>query len=277
MVEDARPGRFQAGDLVVVMPQNGCGQCDLCLAGEHIRCWNPRDPFSVCGCSTGRATYAQYCIQQDWLLYPVPDGISIEHASMACCGLGPTFNAMQMMAVGARDTVLVSGLGPVGLGAVVNARVRGARVLALEPNPWRAELAKSLGAEAVIDPGADDAVAQILDLTEGRGADKSVETSSADSAPGLLVQSTRINGEITSVGWGGPILAREVVAKGLTIRGAWHWNHLRDARAMRDTLRVARPLLDMMITHRFPMSRVQDAWELQLTGQCGKIVLDPWA
>ncbi len=33
VVEDARPDRFQAGDLVVVMPQNGCGQCDLCLAG----------------------------------------------------------------------------------------------------------------------------------------------------------------------------------------------------------------------------------------------------
>lgn len=114
-------------------------------------------------------------------------------------------------------------------------------------------------------------------MTNGQGADKSLEASSAEAAPNLLVQATRINGELTSVGWGGPIQARDIVAKGLTVRGAWHWNHLRDARAMRQTLRAAGPQLDLLITHRFPMSRVQDAWELQKTGECGKIVLDPWA
>ena len=276
VVEVARSGRVRVGDRVVVMPQNGCGRCDLCLAGDHIRCRTPRDPLSVTGSSTGRGTYAQYCIQQDWLLYPVPDDVSVEHASMACCGLGPTFSAMQMMNVGARDTVLVSGLGAVGLGGVLNARLRGARVIGLEIHPWRAALAKDLGAEAVIDPLADDAVAQVLDLTGGTGADKSLETSSADAAPDLLARATRINGEITSVGWGGPIQARIIVGRGLTVRGAWHWNHLRDADAMRSTLSAAVPLLRTLITHRFPMSEVRQAWELQLTGRCGKILLDPW-
>lgn len=127
VVEVAQPGRVKVGNHVVVMPQNGCGVCDLCLAGEHIRCRNPRDPSAVTGSSTGRATYAQFCIQQDWLLYPVPDDVPIDHAAMACCGLGPTFHACQLMAVGAQDTVLISGLGAVGLGGLVNARVRGAR------------------------------------------------------------------------------------------------------------------------------------------------------
>ena len=169
VVEVARPGRVRVGDRVVVMPQDGCGRCDLCLAGEHIRCRTPRDPYAVTGSATGRATYAQFCIQQDWLLYPVPEDIPMAHAAMACCGLGPTFNAMQMMNVGPRDTILISGLGAVGLGGVVNAHIRGARVIGLEANPWRAALAKHLGAEAVIDPAGDDAVAQILDLTEGQG------------------------------------------------------------------------------------------------------------
>lgn len=277
VVEVAQAGRVQVGDRVVVMPQNGCGRCDLCLSGEHIRCRTPRDPLAATGSATGRATYAQFCIQQDWLLYAVPDDISIEHASMACCGLGPTFNAMQMMNVNALDTVLISGLGAVGLGSIVNARGRGARVIGLETQPWRAELAKRLGAEAVVDPMADDAVAQVLELTNGLGADKSIEASSAQTAPGLLAQATRINGEITSTGWGGPIQARDIVARGLTVRGAWHWNHLRDGAAMRETLRKAGPLLDVLITHRFPMSQVQEAWELQMAGQCGKVILDPWA
>ena len=239
VAEVARPGRVRVGDRVVVMPQNGCGVCDLCLSGEHVHCQTPRDPFAVCGCCTGRATFAELCIQQDWLLYPIADDVPMDHAAMACCGLGPTFNAMKMMGVSATDTVLVSGLGAVGLGAVVNARLRGARVLGLETNGWRADLAKRLGAEAVVDPASDDAVAQVLDLTEGRGADKSVEASSNESAPGLLVRATRIKGEITTVGWGGPVQARDLTAKGLTFRGAWHWNHLRDGRAMRETLRRA--------------------------------------
>ena len=66
-----------------------------------------------------------------------------------------------------------------------------------------------------------------------------------------------------------------MTAKGLTFRGAWHWNHLRDGREMRETLRRAGPLLDTLITHRFPMSQAKDAWETQLTGQCGKIILHP--
>jgi L-iditol 2-dehydrogenase len=277
VVETAQAGRVRVGDRVVVMPQNGCGMCDLCLAGEHIRCPTPRDPTAVTGSRFGRATLAQYCIQQDWLLYPVPDSVSIEHASLACCGLGPTFNAMQMMQVGPQDTVLISGLGAVGLGGVVNAVTRGARVIGLESHPWRANLARQLGASTVIDPSDADVIAQIRDLTEGRGADKSLEASSAETAPSLLLHATRIGGELTSIGWGGPMQARDVVARGITVRGAWHWNHLRDARAMRETLRATAPLLDTLITHQFPMSRIQDAWEQQMTGNCGKIILDPWS
>ena len=171
--------------------------------------------------------------------------------------------------------MLVSGLGPVGLGAVVNARFRGARVLALETNPWRADLARRMGVEAVIDPTSESALQEILDLTDGRDADKSVETSSAEGAPAFLVQATRRKGQIASVGWGGPILARDIVAKGLTVHGAWHWNHLRDGEAMWRTIRGSAALLDQQITHGFPLRRVQDAFELQLTGQCGKVILHP--
>ena len=276
VVEVAQRGRVKVGDRVVVMPMNGCGKCSLCLRGEHIHCESPLDPRAVCDTPTGRATYAEYCIQQDWLLVPIPDDLSYDHASMACCGLGPTFNAMQIMHVDAFDTVLVSGLGAVGLGAVVNARFRGARVLALEGNTWRAELAKSMGVEAVIDPNAEDALDRIMALTEGHGADKSIETSSAEQAPELLVKATRRKGQMASVGWGGPILAREIVARGLTVHGVWHWNHLKDSDAMFKTIRGSGDPLEKQITHRFPMSRVKDAWEIQLTGQCGKIILHPW-
>lgn len=275
VVEVAQPGRVAVGDRVVVMPQYGCGKCSLCLSGEHVHCQHPVDPYQFCESPSGRATYAQFCIKQDWLLVPIPEDISYDHASMACCGLGPSFNAMQQMRVNALDTVLVSGLGAVGLGVVVNARCRGARVIALESNEYRASLAKALGVEAVIDPQDDRRLERILELTGGCGADKSVETSSAETAPAFLIQATRRKGHVSSVGWGGPMMARDIVAKGLTVHGIWHWNHCRDAEAMFGTIRRSDSMLDKVITHTFAMRDVKKAWELQLTGKCGKIILHP--
>jgi threonine dehydrogenase-like Zn-dependent dehydrogenase len=276
VVETAGPVKVKVGDRVVVMPQNGCGKCSLCLAGESIHCTTPVDPMAICGTKTGRATYAQYCIQQDWLLVPIPDDISYDEASMACCGLGPTFNAMELMGVDKFDTVLISGLGPVGLGGALNALFRGARVICIEANPYRVDLAKAIGVEAVVNPADKDALAQILALTGGFGADKSIETSSAKDAPAFLVEATRRKGHLASVGWGGPMTASSLVYKGLTVHGAWHWNHFRHSERMMKTIRGTRHLLAKTITHRFPMSRVKDAWELQLTGRCGKIILHPW-
>ena len=63
---------------------------------------------------------AQYILKQDWLLMPIPDDVSYLHGAMACCGIGPSFGAMQSMDLSAFDTILITGLGPVGLGAIVN-------------------------------------------------------------------------------------------------------------------------------------------------------------
>ena len=275
VVEAPIGGRFQVGDRVVVMPQNGCGACDLCKAGEHIRCQIPVDPLVVCGSLTGRATYAEKLIQQEHLLWPVPNDISMKHASMACCGLGPTFNACETMNVGAGDTLLVSGLGPVGLGAVVNGVIRGARVIGLETNPYRISLAKQLGAEMVLNPMDSTIIDQVKELTNGHGADKSVEASSADSAPLTLLKCTRIGGQMASVGWGGPVRMSDVVARGVTLHGCWHWNHVTQSDRMAWAIRQAAPLLDMLITHEFLIAEVEKAWKLQLTGECGKVILVP--
>jgi threonine dehydrogenase-like Zn-dependent dehydrogenase len=276
VVETAQTGMFAPGERVVVMPQNGCGKCPLCLSGNHIHCRTPRDPFKICGTSTGRATIAQYCIQQDWLLVKIPDGMPYDHAAMACCGLGPTFGAMQLMNVSAFDTVVVAGLGPVGLGGVINASHRGARVIGIEKHPYRAELAKRLGAEEVIDPTDPDARKKVLDLTSGRGADACVETANAAESPLLLMDVVRPKGQIAFVSWTGKVDVPAIVGKGLTLHGAWHWNHLQHGERMFHVIRQNPAKLDTLITHTFPLSRIKEAFEIQLTGRCGKIVLHPW-
>jgi L-iditol 2-dehydrogenase len=278
VVEVAQPGKVKVGDRVVVMPQYPCGRCALCLAGEYIHCQQCVSPHAICGCQTGTATYAQYVLKQDWLLLPIPDGMSYEHASMACCGLGPTFGAMQRMDVGAFDTVLITGMGPVGLGGVVNAVFRGARVIAVEPHEHRRRLARDLGAVATIDPADENALRQVLDLTGGLGADKAVDCAGAAQAQRLLIDAARRRGQVAFVGEAGDLtlgVSHDLIRKGLTLHGVWHWN-LTDAPRMMQMIAACGGLLDRQITHTFPLERVADAWELQLTGECGKVILHPW-
>lgn len=279
VVEVAQPGKVKVGDRVVVMPQLPCGTCDLCLKGEYIHCEHNLDLRQETGYDHGNGTYAQYILKQDWLLLPIPDGMSYEHASMACCGLGPTFGAMQLMQVDRFDTVLITGLGPVGLGAVVNAVFRGARAIGVDSNPYRAELARNLGAETVLDPKTGDTVERVKALTEGRGATKAVECSGVGEAAVTCVRAIRRRGEVALVGGSGDFQLHgwgDVISKGLTLHGAWHYS-LADAPRIMRVVSEAGPLLDTMTTHTFPMSRVQEAFELQLGGRCGKVILHPWA
>ena len=258
------------------MPQNPCGECYLCTAGDYIHCTHSRDWKVINGCETGRATFAQLCIQQDWLCWPIPDDISDEHASMACCGLGPTFNACRLMAVSGDDTVIVAGLGPVGLGGVINVTHLGARVIGLDVNPYRLALAKQLGAAETIDPTADGAMEKILELTGGVGADKVVETANSPDSVKFSVEAVRRKGQIAFVSWAGEVPVNRIVGKGLTVHGAWHWNHLTHGREMIGVIRANAAKLDKLITHRFGLSQIAEAFACQQTAQCGKVVMDPW-
>ena len=275
VVEVAQPGKVKVGDRVVVMPQYPCGKCALCLSGEYIHCENNVNMSELFGPDAATVTYAQYVLKQDWLLLPIPDGMSYEHASMACCGLGPTFNAMKLMNVGAFDTVLITGMGPVGLGGVINARFRGARVIAVESQPYRAELAKTLGAEAVVNPNDEDAVQQVMALTGGLGVDKSVDTSGSAEAKPFLINCARRKGHVAFVGWGGQVDCGAIIAKGLTLHGVWHYN-MGDSPAMMQMIARVGGELDKLITHTFPMTDLEKAWDLQCTGNCGKVLVYPW-
>ena len=267
--------RVKIGDRVIVQPQNACGKCFLCQAGYHIHCENQRDLRSATGSEAGTATLAQYLLKPDYLLTLIPDGISDDHAAMACCGLGPTFGAMELLDADAFDTILITGLGPVGLGGVVNARYRGARVIGVEAHPYRTALAKELGAEAVIDPHDPDAAAQVRDLTGGCGADKAIETSGTAAAKDFLANAVRRKGRIAFVGWNGEAQVNTIISKGLTLYGAWHYN-IHAVPRLLQVIAASGDAIDKLITHRLPLSRVQEAWEIQVKGTCGKIVLHPW-
>ncbi len=281
VVEVAQPGRWQVGDRVVVMPQNPCGVCPLCLAGEYIHCQDVADFAALHGSREGSATMAQYLLKQSHQLVPIPQGMSYDHASMACCGLGPTFGALERVGAGVLDTVLITGLGPVGLGGVINASFRGARVIGVESNLWRAEHALALGAEAVIDPTASDALTRIRALThDGRGVDHAIDCSGVAAAHRLCIDAARRKGTVSFVGESGRnptelFISDDMIRKGLSLHGSWHYNLSLTPKILR-VLAANPEKIDRLISHRFALEDVQSAWETQVGGQCGKVLLKPW-
>jgi L-iditol 2-dehydrogenase len=116
----------------VLMPLSSCGSCSYCESGDYIHC--EKNPMSD-------ASIAQYVAKPALLARRIPDEVSFEKASLACCALGPSFGAFQALDASVFDTILITGLGPVGLGAVVNAKFLGARVIAVDTNPYRTKLA----------------------------------------------------------------------------------------------------------------------------------------
>jgi L-iditol 2-dehydrogenase len=278
VVAVAKPGRVKVGDRVVAMPLYGCGACSLCLSGDYIHCENTAHLAPYYN-REGRSTYAQYLLKQDWLLPKIPGGVSYEHASLACCGIGPSYGAMQLMGVDAFDTILITGAGPVGLGAVVNARFRGARALVVEPIPYRAQRAREMGAAAVFDPRDEDVLAQIRDFTGGVGVDCALDCSGIVQAQRLCVDATRRKGKVSFVGecfQDLPIrVSTDMIRKGLTLIGSWHYN-LKEFPKVMQVIQES-PLIDLLISHVLPMSQIQEAFACSTSHDSAKIILHPWA
>lgn len=277
--------RVHVGQRVVAMPLFGCGSCPMCIQGDYLLCPNndhatrfSRIP-AFARSLEGSAGMAQVLLKPDFLLVPIPDGMTYDHASMACCALGATFGAMQRLLVTPFHSVLVTGLGPVGLGAVINARYRGARVIAVEPDMWRAALGRKLGASEVLDPDEPALLGRILELTGGDGPSRAVECSGSLPAQRLCIDAVRRGGAVAFVANSfhqTPIeVSPDLLFRGVSLLAAWHYN-LGDAGLVMQEIRDVGPSLDLLISHSYPLSRIQEAFETQVRGECGKVLLKPW-
>lgn len=269
---------MQVGDRVAILPQTSCGQCDLCLSGDWIYCENSIDYKAFIGTKDGADTFAHFIVKPSWLLKKIPDSVSYEHATMVTDGVGTPYGALQAIGLSSFDTLLVTGLGPVGLGGVLNASFRGARTIGVEPLPWRRDRAKQLGADLVFDPNEKDLLAKIREHTGGRGVDCAMDCSGTVQGERLCIDATRRRGRVVFVGESGNDLtiqaSPDLIHKGLTLVGNWCWR-------MDDFPHIMRviqesPSIDLLISHVMPMSSIQEAFELLATGECAKVVLKPW-
>jgi L-iditol 2-dehydrogenase len=274
VVQAPAGGLVRPGDRVVALCGYPCGRCELCQRGYYSHCPQTEDPREVCGSDSGECGFAQYAVKPGWMLEPIPNDLSYEHAAMACCGLGPTFGAMERLGVTAGSTVLITGLGAVGLGGIINAKARGCYVVGAARSPYRAELARKLGCDQVVGPSATD----VLQVTSNRGPDYVLECSGQPIYHRLALDSVARLGGIAFLAEPGRLdisVDGDLVQRGVTLLGTLDINR-HDARRLLTLIGSVREQLDLYITHRLPMERVGEAFEAQAAFECGKAVLLPW-
>ena len=181
--------RFKKGDRVIVYHISGCGVCHDCRKGYYISC---KSKYRRAYGWQRDGGMAPYILAEEKDLIPLPEPLTYKDGAQVACGFGTVYEAIEKIGVSGNHTVLVTGLGPVGLAALMLARAMGAdKLIGVEMNDYRIQLAKKLGlADQIIKPG-DGALEEILEATGGHGAERAIDASANDQARQLAVRGTR--------------------------------------------------------------------------------------
>src|SRR3954452_16854285 len=200
------------GDHVVTLFSPQCGECEHCLSDRTNLCLAIREqqnkgflPDGTTRLSRngeairhfmGTSTFAEYTVMPEIALAKITPEAPLEGACLFACGLSTGLGAaMNTATVEAGSTCVVFGAGMVGLGAVAGSRLRGAeRIVCVDLSPERLELARGQGATDLLR-GGPDAVAEILELTGGLGADYTFEATGNVAVMRQAVEAARM-------GWG---------------------------------------------------------------------------
>jgi threonine dehydrogenase-like Zn-dependent dehydrogenase len=158
-----------AGDQVAVAGLRRCGECWACRRGYDNICDNqyalPREP----GKPWGPSGFGQYALVDGYQIYRFPRVVSPLAAALAE-PLACVLHDVKRFAPRRGDTAVIVGAGIMGLLHLAALRASGAVVVVSEPDPFRRATALAMGADAVIDPSAEDYVEAVRRLSDGRGA-----------------------------------------------------------------------------------------------------------
>ena len=262
---------LKVGQLVTAEGHIVCGHCLQCRTGNSHICRNTR----IIGVDRDGA-FAEYIVMPATNVLTL-DGIPTEIGAIMD-PMGNAFHAVLTAEIPG-STVFVVGCGPIGCFAVGIARAAGAsRVLASDVNPKRLALAARMGAQVTIHAAKDDVVKTVLAETAGEGADVVCEMSGVPTALHQALRAVRLGGRVQLLGLPkGEVsldIANEVIFKGITVYGVIGrkmyetWNQMR--RFLASGQFDPRPV----ITHRFPLTRIDDALAVIRSGDAGKVILE---
>lgn len=228
---------------------------------------------------------AEYLLVPDAManLAPVPDGLTDEQVLMCPDILSTGFAGAEAANIKIGDTVAVFAQGPIGLCATAGAKLKGAAtIIAVDTVPERLAMARKMGADIVVDFARVDPVDEIMRLTEGRGVDVAIEALGLQQTFESCLRILKPGGTLSSLG---------VYAEDLTIPLAAFHAGLGDnkivtslcpggkerMRRLMNVIAAGRIDLEPMVTHRFRLEQIEQAYELFANQRDGvlKVAITP--
>ena len=275
---------YRIGQRVIAGAITPCGQCYSCLGGNSAQCggrplggWRLGNTIDGCQAEYVRIPNATAN------LAPIPDGLSDEEVLMCPDIMSTGFGGAESGNVRIGDVVAVFAQGPIGLCATAGAKLRGAsRILTVESVPWRMALSRHLGADQVIDFTKRDPVATIMGLTDGRGVDVAIEALGTQQTFESCLRVLRPGGVLSSLGvYSGKLtIPLDAFAAGIGDHKIVTTLCPGGKERMRRLLNVVRSrAIDFkpLVTHRFTLDRIEEAYELFSSQRDGviKVAITP--
>ncbi len=263
-VDDRQVGDFVASESHIV-----CGHCKQCLHGQGHVCVNTK----ILGVDIDGG-FASHVVIPAQNARPTDRSIPKEIA----CFQDALGNAVHTAMAGPlkHQTILITGMGPIGLFAASICKASGAaKVIVTEVSPYRIELAKRIGADVILSPHESNLYDRIECEAPG-GVDATLEMSGHPSSLELAVRCTRPGGRISLLGvYGNPNQAVDmnaVIFKGIDVQGIVGRRIWQTWDQMTDLLKSGRLNLLPVITHEMHYTEFQKAMELMKRGEAGKVV-----
>lgn len=270
------------GDRVAVEPHKGCGLCANCRDGLYTLCLNYGNAAKGhrhYGFSSNGG-YAEYACNHVNSAYKLPDSMDFATATLVTTAATSLYGIRRIGGIQAGETVVITGPGPIGLMAVVMARLLGAGAIVLTgTREERLAVGRQLGADVTIDVRQDDVAQRVLDLTGGIGADAVLECAGTTQAAVEAVELVKKNGRVSLLAIykePAPLNVNKIVQWNITVAGVKAEGERSLAQAL--ALLSRRPIdLSPLLTHSFPLSRIHEAFETVTARQGGaiKVVVKP--
>jgi threonine dehydrogenase-like Zn-dependent dehydrogenase len=246
----------------------GCGRCKHCRVGWSQLCASGITVFGV----TGDGAHARYLKVPARTNVPLPDELSFEEGAAVSCGTGTAYGALKRLDVSGRDTLAVFGQGPVGLSATMLGSAMGARVIAVDIAKERLDLARELGADAVVNSRETDPVKAIRELTRGEGAEATMDCTGLPEPRVAAVKSAATWGRMCFVGEGGATsfdISSDLIRKQLTLVASWTFSSMGQWECARFVAHRKIPL-SRLLTEHWSLDQAVEAYKRFDTQTTGK-------
>ena len=260
-------------DIVSAETHIVCGTCEFCQRGEFHICENTK----IIGVDTD-GCFAEYAKMPAYNLIVNHSAVDPKYLSVQ----EPLGNAMHtMMHYDIKDkTVAVVGCGPIGLMGVNIAKAVGSKkIIAIEINEYRINLAKKLGAHVVINPLKEDVVKRVLEETDGKGVDVVTEFSGNKSAIEQSFKYIKPGGKMSMLGIGEQNIdidfSNDIVFKGIEIYGVIGRRMFETWDQVTLFVQSGKLDLDVIVTHIFKLEEMEKGIQQMISGNSGKVVLIP--